>query len=73
MTNPADIDKFISQWRDTGGSELANTQSFINGLCDLLEVEPPTGSRTDDVHNDYVLDTLVSISLQFGGFLPASW
>ncbi|MCP5390313.1 MAG: class I SAM-dependent DNA methyltransferase [Sphingomonadaceae bacterium] len=59
MTSPADIDKFISQWRDTGGSELANTQSFINGLCDLLEVEPPTGSRTDDVHNDYVFERRV--------------
>ncbi|MGB3471094.1 MAG: DNA methyltransferase [Erythrobacter sp.] len=59
MTSPADIDKFISQWRDTGGSELANTQSFINGLCNLLEVEPPTGSRTDDVHNDYVFERRV--------------
>ncbi|NCP15376.1 MAG: class I SAM-dependent DNA methyltransferase [Sphingomonadales bacterium] len=59
MTSPADIDKFISQWRDTGGSELANTQSFINGLCDLLEVEPPTGSRIDDVHNDYVFERRV--------------
>ena len=59
MTSPADIDKFISQWRDTGGSELANTHSFINGLCDLLEVEPPTGSRTVDVHNDYVFERRV--------------
>lgn len=29
------IDSFIAQWRETGGSELANTQSFINGLCHL--------------------------------------
>ena len=36
MRDPAEIDKFIAQWRDTGGSELANTQSFINGLCHLL-------------------------------------
>lgn len=32
MRGQSDIDAFIAQWRDTGGSELANTQSFINGL-----------------------------------------
>src|SRR3546814_4958824 len=30
------IDAFVAHWRKTGGSELANTQSFINGLCNLL-------------------------------------
>lgn len=30
------VDDFIEQWRETGGSELANTQSFINGLCAIL-------------------------------------
>ena len=59
MTSPADIDKFIAQWRGTGGSELANTQSFINGLCHLLDLEPPAGSRTDDTHNDYVFERRV--------------
>lgn len=56
MREPAEIDKFIADWRDTGGSELANTQSFINGLCHLLGVEAPSGSRTDDAHNDYVFE-----------------
>lgn len=59
MRDPAEIDKFIAVWRDTGGSELANTQSFINGLCQLLDVAPPAGSRTDDVHNDYVFERRV--------------
>lgn len=59
MRDPAEIDKFIAQWRDTGGSELANTQSFINGLCHLLGLEPPAGSRTDDAHNDYVFERRV--------------
>src|SRR3546814_7326524 len=45
------IDAFVAHWRKTGGSELANTQSFINGLCNLLGLEPPAGSRTDDAHN----------------------
>ena len=56
MGNADEIEHFIAQWRDTGGSELANTQSFINGLCHLLGVSAPAGSRTDDVHNDYVFE-----------------
>lgn len=59
MREPAEIEKFIADWRDTGGSELANTQSFINGLCCILGVDAPTGSRTDDVHNDYVFERRV--------------
>ncbi|MEX6724744.1 class I SAM-dependent DNA methyltransferase [Parapedomonas caeni] len=54
-----DIEQFIADWRDTGGSELANTQSFINGLCRLLGVEPPAGSRVNDSHNDYVFERRV--------------
>lgn len=53
------VERFIEAWRNTGGSELANTQSFINGLCDILGVEPPLGSRTDDQHNDYVFERRV--------------
>ena len=59
MREPEDIEKFIADWRGTGGSELANTQSFINGLCHLLGVDAPAGSRTDDVHNDYVFERRV--------------
>lgn len=53
------IDKFIADWRDTGGSELANTQSFINELCRLLGIDPPVGSRVDDARNDYVFERRV--------------
>ena len=59
MSHPSPADAFIAQWRGTGGSELANTQSFINGLCALIGVEPPHGSRTDDAHNDYVFERRV--------------
>lgn len=59
MLGATDIDAFIAHWRDTGGSELANTQSFINGLCALIGVAPPHGSRTDDAHNDYVFERRV--------------
>ena len=53
------IDAFISHWRETGGSELANTQCFINGLCHLLGVEAPHGSRVNDDANDYVFERRV--------------
>lgn len=53
------VERFVEAWRDTEGSELANTQSFINGLCGLLGVDPPLGSRTDDQHNDYVFERRV--------------
>lgn len=52
-------DNFIATWRDTGGSELANTQSFVNGLCDLIGVPKPDGSKTDDAENDYVFERRV--------------
>lgn len=59
MADNEAVDAFIAQWRDTGGSELANTQSFINGLCALIGVPAPDGSRTDDNHNDYVFERRV--------------
>ncbi|KQS02182.1 DNA methyltransferase [Sphingomonas sp. Leaf357] len=59
MEPDADVEQFIEHWRETGGSELANTQSFINALCRLIGVEPPHGSRADDAHNDYVFERRV--------------
>ena len=48
--NPDPIETFIADWAITGGSELANTQSFLNGLCTLIDVEPPQGSQPDDTY-----------------------
>ncbi|WP_322965872.1 class I SAM-dependent DNA methyltransferase [Sphingomonas fuzhouensis] len=59
MATDTDIEAFIAHWRETGGSELANTQSFIGALCKLVGVEPPQGSRADDTHNDYVFERRV--------------
>ncbi|TMJ18981.1 MAG: class I SAM-dependent DNA methyltransferase [Alphaproteobacteria bacterium] len=56
---PEQIDAFIAEWAPTGGSELANTQSFVNGLAALIGVDPPKGSRADDAHNDYVFERRV--------------
>lgn len=59
MSDNDKLESFISEWALTGGSELANTQSFVNGLCALIGVDPPKGSRTDDTHNDYVFERRV--------------
>lgn len=59
MSDTPDIADFIAHWRGTGGSELANTQSFINGLCTLIGVPHPHGSKADDAGNDYVFERRV--------------
>ena len=53
------LDAFIEHWRKTGGSELANTQSFLNALCLLIGVAAPNGSLADDAANDYVFERRV--------------
>ena len=57
--SPEQIEQFIADWRETGGSELANTQLFINGLTQLLGVDPPRGAKADDATNDYVFERRV--------------
>ncbi len=57
-TQPS-IEDFIAKWRETGGSEIANTQSFINELCALLDVPVPEGSKSNVHLNDYVYERSV--------------
>ena len=59
MADPRALETFICAWSKTGGSELANTQSFINELCALIHVDPPKGSRSDESQNDYVFERSV--------------
>lgn len=45
-----DVEAFITRWRQSGGSERANFQSFANELADLLGVSrpaPATGQGAD--------------------------
>ena len=36
-----DIEDFISRWKQSGGSERANFQTFAHELCDVLDVPRP--------------------------------
>ncbi|MDZ4698843.1 MAG: type IIL restriction-modification enzyme MmeI [Rhodothermales bacterium] len=56
MLDPA---AFISHWKKSSGSERANLQSFINDLCDLLEVERPAPSTNVSELNSYCFERAV--------------
>ena len=46
--DPAIVEAFLTRWRDAAGSERANYQLFVGGLCSVLDLpapEPATGAR----------------------------
>ena len=50
---------FIAKWRKASGSERANYQLFITGLCELLGVDKPDPSSEDTRDNAYVFERRV--------------
>lgn len=50
------IDAFIARWRESGGMEIANTQTFLNEFCDLLSLPRPDPSKETTALNDYVFE-----------------
>jgi hypothetical protein len=53
MTNPAEAAAaFIAKWSPSGGAELANSQSFLRDLCDLLDVPHPDPKVASDHADD---------------------
>ena len=53
---------FISRWKDSGGAELANSQSFLKELCTLLEVPHPEPTQSDESQNSYVFEKAVEFN-----------
>lgn len=51
--NALQIEDFISRWRASGGSEIANFQTFANELCALIGVAPPKPAQSDGQTDDY--------------------
>jgi hypothetical protein len=47
---------FIARWGRAGGSELANAQSFVIELCELLGVERPAPAGADAADNAYAFE-----------------
>ncbi len=50
---------FIARWQHASGSELANAQSFVRELAELLGESPPNPAREDTRDNDYVFERRV--------------
>ena len=50
---------FIRRWQHASGSELANAQSFVRELTELLDEPPPNPAREDTRDNDYVFERRV--------------
>lgn len=51
---------FISRWERSEGMENATSQSFLNELCDLLQVDRPHPARARNQDNRYVFEKRVS-------------
>jgi len=61
-SNTITPDEFVNRWKDSGGAELANSQSFLKEMCDLLDVPHPEPSRPDSASNQYVFEKAVEFN-----------
>ena len=63
---PITIQQFIERWEPSGGAERANYQSFLNELCDILEVPRPDPATPNEDKNAYVYDKSVTFHIGDG-------
>ncbi len=59
--HPTPIAPFIARWRDSGAAERANYQLFLSELCDVLEVERPQPTTSDETASAYVFEKSVPL------------
>jgi len=59
-TSSTSIEDFIRRWKASGASERANYVSYLNELCDQLEVTRPDPTRQHDESNAYVFERAVT-------------
>ena len=53
--------EFITRWKSSGGAEIANSQSFLKELCELLALPHPEPTQPDEDRNTYVFEKAVKI------------
>lgn len=58
----ADLEAFISRWKSSGGSEIANFQSFAGELVQLLGLDPVKVADADGQNNDYRFERPVTFT-----------
>jgi len=57
--NPALLETLIAEAKASGGSELANYQLFVIGLCEALGLDRPAMAQEANELNDYVFERRV--------------
>ena len=65
-SDPTAVDDFISRWKESSGSEIANFQPFVIGLCALLGLDAPDPSEQKNEKNDYVFERRVDYKFDDG-------
>ncbi len=63
---PITIQQFIERWEPSGGAERGNYQSFLNELCDILEVPRPDPATPNEDENAYVYDKSITFHIGDG-------
>ncbi|WP_209348161.1 type IIL restriction-modification enzyme MmeI [Pontixanthobacter sp. CEM42] len=58
--NIAALEKLVSEAKASGGSELANAQSFVIYLTQALGLEPPKMQGEETAKSDYVFERPVT-------------
>ena len=61
-------EEFITRWQRSGGAEMANSQSFLKELCQLLELPEPEPTQTDESQNNYVFEKALNFNNGDGTF-----
>jgi len=56
-----DITEFITRWKNSGGSEQANSQLFLAELCAVLDLPPPDPARPINDENLYSFERKVYV------------
>lgn len=51
---------FIEKWKGRDGNEIGNTQSFLNDLCDLLQVPQPHDPEDGGTREEYSFERPVT-------------
>lgn len=65
------LERLIEEAKASGGSERANYQIFISGLCDVLGLPRPAMSQEANARNDYVYERKVDFRHPDGSVTPA--
>ncbi|PHS78693.1 MAG: SAM-dependent methyltransferase [Rhodospirillaceae bacterium] len=61
---------FIDRWKASSASELGNSQSFLNELCDLIGVERPHPKSDDERQNVYTFERGITFKHSDGSETP---